>query len=328
MPLKILDTAEDEFSLGPSEDGTYEEANGGTEMMRNQLYSRVDPDLLDKFQIICSRVRWIDPKKPTILWCHDTWDDPESQHLKEEERRARFEKFVFVSNYQLSTYNLALQVPYAQSFVMQNAIEPIELKDKDKDQIKLIYHTTPHRGLNVATAAIMALAKNYGDKIHFDVFSSFEAYGWKDRDKEFEDLFNNIREHPQMTYHGYQPNEKVREALQEAHIFAYPSIWPETSCIAAIEAMSAGCQIVCPNYAALPETTANFATMYQWSEDIQFHANVFANMLNAAIQNHYDENTQRKLLYQKNYTDNFYNWDLRASQWTGFLQGLSNQNAS
>ena len=328
MPLKILDTAEDEFSLGPSEDGTYEEANGGTEMMRNQLYSRVDPDLLDKFQIICSRVRWIDPKKPTILWCHDTWDDPESQHLKEEERRARFEKFVFVSNYQLSTYNLALQVPYAQSFVMQNAIEPIELKDKNKDQIKLIYHTTPHRGLNVAVAAIMELAKNYGDKIHFDVFSSFEAYGWKDRDKEFEDLFNNIREHPQMTYHGYQPNEKVREALQEAHIFAYPSIWPETSCIAAIEAMSAGCQIVCPNFAALPETTANFATMYQWSEDIQFHANVFANMLNAAIQNHYDENTQRKLLYQKNYTDNFYNWDLRANQWTGFLQGLSNQNAS
>ena len=297
-------------------------------MMRSQLYSRVDPDLLDKFQIICSRVRWIDPKKPTILWCHDTWDDPESQHLKEEERRARFEKFVFVSNYQLSTYNLALQVPYAQSFVMQNAIEPIELKDKDKDQIKLIYHTTPHRGLNVATAAIMELAKNYGDKIHFDVFSSFEAYGWKDRDKEFEDLFNNIREHPQMTYHGYQPNEKVREALQEAHIFAYPSIWPETSCIAAIEAMSAGCQVVCPNFAALPETTANFATMYQWSEDIQFHANVFANMLNAAIQNHYDENTQRKLLYQKNYTDNFYNWDLRASQWTGFLQGLSNQKAS
>ena len=328
MPLKILDTAEDEFSLGPSEDGTYEEANGGTEMMRNQLDRRVDPDLLDKFQIICSRVRWIDPKKPTILWCHDTWDDPESQHLKEEERRARFEKFVFVSNYQLSTYNLALQVPYAQSFVMQNAIEPIELKDKNKDQIKLIYHTTPHRGLNVAVAAIMELAKNYGDKIHFDVFSSFEAYGWKERDKEFEDLFNNIKEHPQMTYHGYQPNEKVREALQEAHIFAYPSIWPETSCIAVIEAMSAGCQVVCPNYAALPETTANFATMYQWSEDIQFHANVFANMLNAAIQNHYDENTQRKLLYQKNYTDNFYNWDLRANQWTGFLQGLSNQNAS
>ena len=326
--MKILDTAEDEFSLGPSEDGTYEEANGGTEMMRSQLYSRVDPDLLDKFQIICSRVRWVDPKKPTILWCHDTWDDPESQHLKEEERRARFEKFVFVSNYQLSTYNLALQVPYAQSFVMQNAIEPIELKDKNKDQIKLIYHTTPHRGLNVAVAAIMELAKNYGDKIHFDVFSSFEAYGWKDRDKEFEDLFNNIREHPQMTYHGYQPNEKVREALQEAHIFAYPSIWPETSCIAAIEAMSAGCQVVCPNFAALPETTANFATMYQWSEDIQFHANVFANMLNAAIQNHYDENTQRKLLYQKNYTDNFYNWDLRANQWTGFLQGLSNQKAS
>lgn len=325
MALKILDTKDEEFSLGPSEDGTYTEANGGTEMMKRQLDARVDPDLLEKFQIICSRVRWVDPKKPTILWLHDTCNDPESQHLKEEDRRKSFEKLIFVTNYQLVTYNMALQVPYHQSFVMQNAIEPIPFKEKSKDQIKLIYHTTPHRGLNVAVAAVKELAKIHGDKIHFDVFSSFKAYGWDKRDEEFQSLFNEIKEHPQMTYHGYQPNEIVRDALQNAHIFAYPSIWPETSCIAAIEAMSAGCQVVCPNFAALPETTANFAMMYQWSEDIQFHANVFANMLNAAIESQFDENTERKLIYQKNYTDNFYNWDLRANQWTGLLQGIASQ---
>lgn len=322
MSLKIVGSEADEFSLGPTEEGTYEEANGGTEMMRRELFDRVDNDLLDKFQIICSRVRWIDPKKKTILWLHDTWDDPESQHLSEAERIKRFDRLVFVSNYQMNTYNMAHGVPYQSSIVLQNAIEPIPAKEKKTDQVRLIYHTTPHRGLNIVVSAVRELAKIHGDYIHLDVFSSFEAYGWKDRDKEFEELFQAIKDHPQMTYHGYQPNETVRAALQDAHVFTYPSVWPETSCIAAIEAMSAECEVVCPNFAALPETTANFAAMYQYSEDITNHANVFANVLNNTITNRFSDNTLRKLKFQKTYIDNFYNWDLRAAQWTGFLQGL------
>ena len=322
MTLKIIGNQEDEFSLGPNDEGTYEEANGGTEMMRQELFSRVDEELLDKFQIICSRVRWIDPDKPTILWLHDTWDDPESQHLSDIERVKQFARLVFVSNYQMNTYNMAHHVPYQSSIVLQNAIEPIPAKEKSTDQVRLIYHTTPHRGLNIVVSAIRELAKIHGDYIHLDVFSSFEAYGWPDRDKEFEELFQAIRDHPQMTYHGYQPNETVRTALQDAHVFTYPSVWPETSCIAAIEAMSAECEVVCPNFAALPETTANFAAMYQYSEDITNHANVFANVLNNTITNRFSDNTIRKLKFQKTYIDNFYNWDLRAAQWTGFLQGM------
>ena len=324
MSLKIVGSEADEFSLGPTEEGTYKEANGGTEMMRRELFSRVDEELLDKFQIICSRVRWIDPKKPTILWLHDTWDDPESQHLSDAERIKRFARLVFVSNYQMNTYNMAHGVPYNSSIVLQNAIEPIPAKEKKTDQVRLIYHTTPHRGLNIVVSAVRELAKHHGDYIHLDVFSSFEAYGWPDRDKEFEGLFQAIKDHPQMTYHGYQPNETVRAALQDAHVFAYPSVWPETSCIAAIEAMSAECEVVCPNFAALPETTANFAAMYQYSEDITHHANVFANVLNSTIKNRFSDNTLRKLKFQKTYIDNFYNWDLRAAQWTGLLQGILN----
>jgi hypothetical protein len=88
--------------------------------------------------------------------------------------------------------------------------------------------------------------------------------------------------------------------------------------------MSAECEVVCPNFAALPETTANFAAMYQYSEDITHHANVFANVLNNTIKNRFSDNTLRKLKFQKTYIDNFYNWDLRAAQWTGFLQGMLN----
>jgi len=329
MGLNIIDDTE-KVPLGPSEDGTYKDAKGGTEMMASRIQSLVD-DLgyTDKFNIIHSRVRWTDPKKKNILVLHDTWDDPESQHLREKESLDRFAKLVFVSNYQLQTYNLAHNVPYSKSIVLRNAIDPIPLnitdKGKDGDVIRVIYHTTPHRGLNLLVAAFAEIAKRLGDKIHLDVYSSFEVYGWKERDKPYEELFNIIREHPQMTYHGYQPNEVVREALKNAHIYGYPSIWPETSCISAIEAMSAGCNVVCSNLAALPETTGHWAQMYQFTEDLNDHANVFANQLYSAIQNHWDDSTQKKLIYQKNWTDNFYNWEVRAAEWTDFLQGLTNK---
>ena len=319
MALNIIDDTET-VELGPSKDGTYDGAMGGTELMNKALYERVDNDLLDEFYIIKSRVSWTDKDKPNVLWLHDTWDDPEVQHLKEQESRDRFAKLVFVSNYQLATYNLALGVPYANAIVLRNAIDPIEYKEKDKDVVRIIYHTTPHRGLNLVVAAVKAIAEEMGDKIHLDVYSSFEAYGWKERDKPYEDLFEEIRQHPNMTYHGFQPNDVVRSALQEAHIFAYPSVWPETSCISAIEAMSAGCEVVCPNFAALPETTGNFARMYQFNEDMGEHANVFANHLFQAIIEHRDENLQKKLMFQKNWVDNFFNWDLRAAEWTDMLK--------
>ena len=81
-------------------------SNGGTEQMYRGLTSRLDPELLDKFQIICSRVRWVDPDKKTILWLHDLPNDPESAHLKEQSSRDRFTKIVCVSNWQMQLYNL------------------------------------------------------------------------------------------------------------------------------------------------------------------------------------------------------------------------------
>jgi UDP-glucose:(glucosyl)LPS alpha-1,2-glucosyltransferase len=324
MSLTIIDDSE-KINLGMNKDGTYSASQGGTELMNKALYERVDNELLEKFFIIKSRVRDIDATKPNILWLHDLWNDPEVDHLQYEQSRERFARLVFVSNYQLSSYNIGLGVPYSKSIVIKNAIDPIPFKEKKKDQIRLIYHTTPHRGLQILVPVMEKLSELLGDKIHLDIYSSFEAYGWKERDKPYLDLFERAKKHPNMTYHGFKPNNVIRDALQNAHIFAFPSIWTETSCIAAIEAMSAGCEIVCSNLGALPETTGNFATMYHFHEDLNHHANVFANILYQSILNYWDESNQKKLLYMKNWTDNFYNWDFRAQEWTGLLQGLEKQ---
>jgi hypothetical protein len=85
--------------------------------------------------------------------------------------------------------------------------------------------------------------------------------------------------------------------------------------------------VVCPSYAALPETTAGFAYMYPWHSDIMTHANTFANVLNDAViteltRREKDDTVDPTLMMQKMYTDSMYNWEDRAMEWTQFLRSF------
>jgi len=297
---------------------------GGTELMGAGLERHVDPQLLSKFQIIRSRVRELDPARSHILWLHDLPGDPESEHLRDPASRSRFKKIVMVSNWQMQQYKDYLGVPYSDCVVLKNAIEPIVDIDKSGDKLRLIYHPTPHRGLQILVPIFERLC-DFHDDIELDVFSSFELYGWGERDQQFESVIQRCKAHPKINYHGTQPNEVVREALGKAHIFAYPSIWRETSCLCAMEAMSAAALIVAPNYAGLPETTAGFAMMYQWDEDVNRHAVVFFNQLNNAIVawKQQREGLLAHLATQKSYADDMYSWQRRAAEWTNFLTSIA-----
>jgi glycosyltransferase involved in cell wall biosynthesis len=160
------------------------------------------------------------------------------------------------------------------------------------------------------------------DNIELDVFSSFKIYGWEQRDDQYKDLFDACKNHPKINYHGSVPNAQIREALCESHIFAYPSIWLETSCIALMEAMSAGLLCVHPNYGALPETAANWTNMYNWHEDLNTHAQIFYNVLDVSIQSVIDKTQTNKLVHQKNYVDAFYSWAPRLVEWRSLLESI------
>lgn len=301
-------------------------AKGGTELIAERMVSSINPALLEKFQIIHSRVRQLDPSKIRILVCHDLWNDPESAHLANGGWN-HFHKIVFVSHWQREGFIRQFGIPYGRTVVVHNAIKSVELLDNDKptDKVNLIYHTTPHRGLNIVVPVVAKLAET-NPKIHLDVFSSFEMYGWKDRDVPFQSIFDQVIEHPQMTYHGFKPNDEVRECLNKAHIFAYPSVWPETSCMALMEAMASKCLCVHSDLAALPETAANWTMMYNFDQDVNAHANVFHDVLKAAIGLIEEDNSgcNLKLNGAKSYADLFYNWDIRVAQWEALLQSLSN----
>jgi glycosyltransferase involved in cell wall biosynthesis len=305
-----------------------EKSNGGTELLCRRLEREIDPDLMSNFQIIPSRLRGeLDETKIRIFWAHDLPGDPESDHLKNDGWR-KYHRLVFVSNWQMQAYMAFYRIPWSKCYVIQNAIDPLEPKNKTEGPVRLIYHTTPHRGLAILVPVFKRLSQTYD--LHLDVFSSFKLYGWEGRDVEFQNLFDQLNEMPNATYHGSASHDVVREAVSNSDIFAYPSIWQETSCMCLMEAMSAGLLCVHSNLAALPETSANWTMMYPIHEDHKHHAARFHYALENAIKTTKDmpDWTQNQLMGQTGYANLFYNWKYRKLQWEAFLKSLLDEDRS
>lgn len=309
-------------------------SNGGTELLCRELEKRLAPELLDKFQIIPSRVlNPLDPERIRILWAHDLADDPSSNHLANGGWR-RFNRIVFVSNWQAQAYIAKYSIPWSKCMVMPNAIVPIAEHEKPEDKIRLIYTSTPQRGLNILASVFDELCKTHND-IELEVFSSFNIYGWPENDKNFEGLFEHLKGNDRVQYHGAVPNDEVRETLKRSHVLAYPSTWAETSCLCLMEAMSAGLVCVHPNYGALYETGARWTLQYQWQETLEGHAGVLLNVLNETINGIRESRKpsassvvtglKGQLIGQKRYADFFYGWDIREREWESFLRGIEGE---
>lgn len=300
-------------------------SNGGTELICRRLESSLPADLLDKVQIIPSRVRDLDQSRHRILWCHDLPDDPESKHL-ENGGWKRFHRIVFVSHWQRQAYVRRFNIPWSKTAVILNGV-PFEAPNTKKDDaaVRLIYTSTPQRGLEILVPVFKKLAEKFGDKVHLDVYSSFKIYGWEDRDQQYQPIYDEIMAHPQMSYHGCVANEDVRKALKDAHILAYPSIWPETSCMSLMEAMMSYCLCVHPDNAALSETAANLTRMYAWHDDPKEHAEVFYQVLNNAVEDVRNGNTDTELMYQMDYATRNYAWGNRVNDWVSLIQNVIEQ---
>lgn len=162
--------------------------------------------------------------------------------------------------------------------------------------------------------------------IELDVYSSFKLYGWEERDKPFQELFERCKQHPRIRYHAAVPYEEVVKAYQQAHIFAYPSIWPETSCRCLIESMMAGCLCVHPNFAALPDTCGGLTNWYDGSANLQEHGQVFAEYLAQLIHSLREttlwQNTAQHRLLTRAYAMGRFGWPSVIKRWQSLISEL------
>lgn len=297
---------------------------GGTEILKEQLIAQLPEESLDGINLIGSicHPSLVKEDKINILWQHLSYDQPNVRLMQDRKFVDSIDYFIYVSHWQYNRFREIYKIPEYKSFVIKNATHTFDIVEKQKDnKIKLLYTSTPWRGLAVLIKSIEILNKTRED-FEVDIYSSTKIYGSKfdenEKDK-FEVLFDKCKNTPNVNYLGYADNDSVRAAVQRAHIYAYPSIFEETSCLAVIEAMSAGCHVVTTNYGALPETCGEFATMIEFDSSGQNLIERYAETLNSVIDNYKNNLYKDDLEMQIKYYNKNYSWETRIQEWKNFL---------
>ena len=302
---------------------------GGTELQYNLLYKYVDNKLLDNFQITTSvpEKEPLSKDKINILWEQNSYDQPNIvPWMQNKENHKKYEWYVFNSNWCAEKYRMTFKLPHEKCIVIKNAIDyfPGRSVYKKGEKIKLIYTSTPWRGLSVLLGA-MQLIKN--PLIELDVYSSTKIYGSQfaeANDDMYKPLYEQAKQLSNVNYKGYASNEEILKSMYNYHIFAYPNIWEETSCIAAIEALACGLHGIVTNYGALFETCSEWPTYIQYDSNYKNLARLFAYAIDGIAERLHTKGMGDLLTSQQEFYRKFYNWENRKMEWTQFLEGVVN----
>lgn len=298
---------------------TPEKPIGGTELMYHELMSRIDSKLLENISLF-NYLKDADFNKTTVFWNQLSYDQQAVQFLTDEDIKNKINYFVFVSHWQAEKFRNIYNIPGYKIFVIKNAAGKIPEIDKVREQkIKICYTSTPWRGLDILLDAWEILKP---DNCELHIFSSTSIYG-KDfesvSDHLYQELYDKAKSLENVVYRGFTNNDDLRKELPTFDIMAYPCTFEETSCIAVIEALSAGLKLVTSNIGALPETTEGWADMYTYKIDKGLHVRAFTTALENTINNYkkglYNEELKKQIFVYKQR----WSWENRMNDWTNFL---------
>jgi len=297
------------------------ECFGGSENQLRLLLKHVPDESFKNINLILNNTnpKLLEDDKINVLWMQHFVNIDEAKNLGSKSYVDKLDFIVFNSNWNLEKFVYQFKVPENKSIVIKNAIEKITFEEKPKDKINLVYHTTPWRGL----ALLLNVFKNLNvQNVELNICSSTTIYGKKFHDiygKKYENLFRECKNTKNVNYLGFLENEKVIELLKKMHIYSYPSIWVETSCISAIESMAAGCEVVSTNLGALYETCSPFGTFVEFDRNFKNLEKKYSETLLDSIKNYWSEENQKKLKLQHETINSIYSWDKRSLEWKKFL---------
>ena len=305
---------------------------GATEIQMEMLSKHVDKELLDQFQI-CTSIPGkvpLDPNKINILWQKNSWDQPNLQNFfRNKDRHNEYDWYVFNSHWNYEKFRYFFDIPTEKCIVIKNGMDKFPQRKiyKKGDTVKLIHHCTPWRGLNVLLRAMQEI-KN--PNIILDVYSSSQVYGdeFKKRNEDhFKDLYEQAEKLPNVNYIGYKPNEYILEKMPSYDLFVYPSIFEETSCASALEALASGVHVITNNFGALYETCAEWPVYVNYSTDYESMAVATGNAIEVAASYLHEDFMQDHLEEQQKFYKRFYSWKKKGMEWTSFLKGaISERN--
>jgi len=314
---RILKKANDDKSRPVA----FNDSFGGSESQLRLLLKNLPDESFKDINLILNNANHdlIEKDKINVLWMHHFVNQKEAQNLRFKDFVNKLDWIVYNSNWNLEKHIYQFRVPESKCIAIKNAIEKINFEKKPKDKISLIYHTTPWRGL----VHLLKVFKSLNLKnVELNVCSSTIIYGKKFDavlGKTYEGLFNECKNTKNVNYLSFLNNKKIIELLKKMHIFAHPSVWPETSCIAAIEAMAAGCEVVTTNLGALNETCSPFGTFVNFDKNFDNLEKEYSKVLSNSIKDYWSDENQNKLELQRKTINKTYSWNTRSVEWKNFF---------
>ena len=306
----------------PSRPVAFKDSFGGGDNQLRSLLEHLPDESFKDINLILNNTNHdlIEKDKINVLWMHHFVNQKEAENLGSKDFVNKLDWIVYNSHWNFEKHVYQFKIPESKSVVIRNAIEKIDFVEKPKDKINLIYHTTPWRGL----VHLLKIFKKINLKnVELNVCSSTIIYGKKFDSvlgKKYENLFDECKNTENVNYIGFLENKKIIDLLKKMHIYSFPSIWPETSCISAIEAMAAGCEIVTTNLGALYETCSPFGTFVGFDRNFKNLEKKFAKVLEHSINNYWSEENQKKLKLQQETINTTYSWNVRAIEWKNFFE--------
>lgn len=298
---------------------------GGTTNLARSLVQKINPEIWKKINLIIGgedKNPLLESKK-NVVWIHDDIYPPHRNNFANPIFLKKVDCIVFVSHWQYQMYRTYYDLPEERCIVIQNATEKCGLIPKRDKKIKLIYATTPFRGLDVLLDAFQILDRS---DVELEIYSSMLIYGIKDyanNEKIFTPVFDRASQIRGVKYFGHLPNIELKNRLLAGHIYAYPSIFRETSCLSGIEAAISGMSVVTTNLGSLPETLGSWATYINFEKNMKNLAIKFAYALNNVIEQYWNSNTQERLERQHNYFNSFWTWEKRLPEWESLFRQLN-----
>jgi glycosyltransferase involved in cell wall biosynthesis len=279
---------------------------------------------------ICPLLR---PDARLIAWIQHAHDQPAMRPLARDEVRRAFDGFALLSDWQRDNYVNHFGLDPNKIRILRNAISPAfgglfspgaHVVGLKKQPPVLAYTSTPFRGLDLLVHCFPAIRSQVKGAT-LRVYSSMHVYQASDESdaEQYGRLYDLCRDTPGIEYIGALPQAELAQQMREVTMLAYPNHFPETSCIAAMEAMAAGCLIVTSDLGALGETTAGFARLIPVSDDWLTYSDRFVDDAVRGlerIEEHPDQ-INELLNRQVAYCNAKCTWPQRAVEWEQWLTG-------
>lgn len=275
------------------------------------------------------------PSTRLILWTQHAANQPVMRDGLVEQG-AVWDGIVCVSNWQRSDVIGRFGIDPSRVHVIRNAIAPAFenlfashadlVAAKSGDTLRLAYTSTPYRGLKLLPDIFRPYHAANPDAA-LEVYSSMAVYledTWQDHYK-FGQIYEAVSATDGAELIGSLSQPELAQRLRGAHILAYPNAFPETSCIAVMEALAAGLRVVTSDLGALPETCEGFARLVPIDIDIDDTNASIAVRNGSAYTDAFVHELMRAtyttagLYDQVVHMNTHHTWRVRAKQWVDYL---------